>query len=130
VAQTGVAKALTAGGSSLGARGGTALLRGVGGGAAGGVVAPVITLGTMFYQDITNPLYNPTGADYFAKGGRAMVVGGLSGALASAATFALFGATLGPLGILAGFIIGMAMYYMVDEIAGDFTERQLRRPFQ
>jgi hypothetical protein len=81
----------------------------------------------MAYYDARDPLYNPAALDYVGAGGRAFVVGGLSGVAGSALTFALFGATLGPIGFLVGLALGVVLYYAFDRMLGAQTERLIRR---
>lgn len=110
----------------LATSGGTSLVRGIGGGTVAGPIASVMTVGTMAYYDYTDPNYNPRALDYLSGGGRAFVVGGLSGIATSALTFALFGATLGPIGFIVGLIIGVGLYLLTDHLIGRQTERAFR----
>jgi hypothetical protein len=125
LAQTAFAQRMASGSTALG-RAGAPVVRGIGGGAVAGPVSGVITLGTMAYYDASDPRYDPRGLDYFGAGGRAFVVGGLSGLGSSALTFALFGATLGPVGFLVGLIVGVGLYLLTDYLIGARVERGLR----
>jgi len=126
LAQTAMARTLTAGGTAIARGSGASLLRGLGGAGAAAPVAGLITLGTMGYYDATDPFYNPAALDYLGGGGRAFVVGGVSGLAASALTFAMFGATLGPLGFVVGLLLGVGLYLLTDYLIGARTERAIR----
>jgi hypothetical protein len=97
-------------------------IKGVGSFGVGGATAAVVTLGSMGYYQLTDPFYNPAALDYVGAGGRAFVVGGLSGAL----TFALVGSAAGPIGFLVGLFVGLVLYVATDYLIGARIEHGIR----
>jgi len=98
--------------------------RGLGGFAAGGVAAPLVTLTAMALDD-----QDYTAIDYTAKGTRAFVSGSLAGAggaLAAAGTGALLGSEVPIVGNIVGFFVGLGVYYIVDSTVGDSVEGGVR----
>ena len=90
----------------------------------GAVAAPVITLGSMAFQEsFLDADY--TGIDYYAAGARTAVAGG-GGALAAGITGALLGSALPVGGNAVGFLVGFGGYLLVDYIWGDDIEHAVR----
>jgi len=103
--------------------------RGLGGGVAGGVVAPLTTIGGMALDEwLYGADYDKI--DYTAKGTRAFVSGtaaGAGGALAAAGVGALAGSEVPILGNIVGFFVGLGVYYIVDSAVGDDVESGVRQ---
>ncbi len=102
-----------------------------GAGALGGPVAALTTWGTMGLQEAFGDA-DYTDIDYMARGERAFVSGGVAamvgeaGALGTAAAFSAAGSEVPIAGNIAGFIIGLGTYYVVDSIWGDEIEASAR----
>ena len=102
-----------------------------GAGALGGPVAALTTWGTMGLQEAFGDA-DYTDIDYAARGGRAFVSGGVAamvgeaGALGTAAAFSAAGSEVPIAGNIAGFVIGLGTYFVVDAIWGDEIEGGVR----
>lgn len=88
-----------------------------GGGIAGAIAAPVFTWGEMLLSDV-----DYSGEDYFAKGTRATAGGAGSGLLAAGFTGAVWGSEVPIAGNIAGFIVGVGAYLIIDSSVGDYVE--------
>lgn len=99
--------------------------RGLAGGVGGGIAAPLVTIAAMGLD----PYHTYTPIDYVARSTRAFVsgaAGGAGGALAAAGTGFLAGTEVPIAGNIVGFFAGLAVYYIVDGIAGDSIEQAIR----
>jgi hypothetical protein len=105
----------------LSGRAWTAGGRGFGGGVAGGLAAPVFTIGQMALSD---QHYEPV--DYAARGGRAATSGFISGALSAGLVGAIWGSEVPILGNIVGFVVGFLGYALVDWLVGDSVEGAIR----
>lgn len=90
----------------------------------GAVAAPVISLGSMAFQE-TFLDADFTRIDYYATGVRTAVAGG-GGALAAGAAGAAIGSGAPVLGTAIGFLVGFGGYLLVDAIWGDDIEEAVR----
>lgn len=90
----------------------------------GAVAAPLISLGSMAFQE-TFLDADYTDIDYYATGTRTAVAGG-GGALAAGITGAVLGSELPILGNAIGFLVGFGGYLLVDAIWGDDIEHAVR----
>ncbi|MEF8721909.1 MAG: DUF4157 domain-containing protein [Candidatus Accumulibacter delftensis] len=90
----------------------------------GAVAAPVISLGSMAFQE-TFLDADYSDIDYYATGARTAVAGG-GGALAAGITGAVLGSEVPLLGNAVGFIVGFGGYLLVDSIWGDDIEHAVR----
>lgn len=112
---------------------GTALASRVGGASAiGGPVSALTTIGTMALEEGFG-MEDFTDIDYTAKGTRAFVSGGIAagigemGALGTALAFSAAGSEVPIAGNIAGFIVGLGAYFVVDGIWGDDIEADVRQ---
>ncbi len=93
-----------------------------GAGAAGGfIAAPIVEMTRMALDNETH-----TGTDYAARGTRAAVAGGVSGALAAGATAAVAGSVAPGVGTAIGFVVGVGAYLLIDWLAGSTIESGVR----
>jgi len=90
----------------------------------GAVAAPVISLGSMAFQE-TFLDADYSAIDYYATGARTAVAGG-GGALAAGITGAVLGSEVPLLGNAVGFIVGFGGYLLVDYVWGDDIEHAVR----
>ena len=108
--------------AATGQLGGAALMsRGLGGGAAGAIAAPLFVIEHMGYQELRGQA-SYQGYQYASKGVRAAVVEGASGFLATVGTATLVGTAAGPVGTVVGIIIGVGIYMLIDHAVGDEIE--------
>jgi hypothetical protein len=99
--------------------------RGLSGGVAGGITAPIVTMLAMGLDSE----HEYTGIDYAAKGTRAFVSGSIAGgggALAAGLVGGLAGSEVPLLGNAVGFVVGIGVYYISDWLLGDSVEREVR----
>jgi hypothetical protein len=101
------------------------ILRGIGGGVAGSIAAPLVVMGQMGFD----PEHSYAGVDYASRATRAFVVGGISGAAGAGAGFLAAGgagAAVGSVepggGTVVGFIVGILAYLVTDLLIGDEIE--------
>jgi hypothetical protein len=100
--------------------------RGLGSGAAAGVVAPLIEAASMMLDD-----RDDSGEDYTGRMGSAAVGGALSAMLAAGAVGAIFGSEVPVLGNILGFLIGAGGYALWELTGlGDWTEEQFRKLYR
>ncbi|HET8841948.1 MAG TPA: hypothetical protein VFN35_10810, partial [Ktedonobacteraceae bacterium] len=131
--ETAVAGQIARFGIQEGLAGGAYILvgRGLSGGAAGAIAAPVVEVGSMLLSD-----QEYSGEDYAARATRASVSGGIgaaggamAGALAAGATGALLGSEVPVVGNAVGFLVGIGIYYLSDWLIGDHVEGGVRSAF-
>jgi hypothetical protein len=92
-----------------------------GGGLGGGLGAAVVELGSMALDKDSH-----SAEDYAAKGARAAVVGGLSGALSAGVVGAFWGSEVPILGNIVGFGVGIFGYFLFNALVGDSVEGAVR----
>jgi hypothetical protein len=115
------------------------------GGIAGAVVAPIIELGTMAYEELFEGV-DHRAEDYVARGGKAAVGGLISGAIGLGATMAATGMAAGGaggslaggvgaipgalIGAVVGFVVGAGAYLVYDLLIGGYVETGIRKAYQ
>lgn len=121
-------RAAASGSTALVSRVGGPLSR-VPGGLAGGPISAGFTLASMGIDDAFLGGHY-TGIDYTAKGSRAFVSGtiaGGGGALAAGITGAIAGSEFPLVGNAVGFLVGVGIYYLVDNSIGEDVESSVRQ---